>query len=56
MSTLILIKESYKEGFRNLSVYLVRRFLKSYTWLTIVLWTIAVYALVFRMASGYAFD
>jgi hypothetical protein len=56
MNTLILIKEIYKEGFRNLGIYLIRRFFKSYAWFSMALWIIALYALAFRMASGFAFD
>ena len=56
MNTLLLIKEIYLEGFRNLGMFIIRNFFKGYAWFSFFLFAIAAYALVFRMATGYAFD
>lgn len=56
MNTLLLIKEIYLEGFRNLGTYIVRNFLRGYAWFSIALFAIALYALIFRVTTGFAFD
>jgi hypothetical protein len=56
MNTLLLIKEIYLEGFRNLGKYIIRNFFKGYAWFSFALFVVALYALLFRMATGYAFD
>lgn len=56
MNTLLLIKEIYAEGFKNLGIYLVKNFFKGYAWFSFALFAIALYALIFRVTTGYAFD
>jgi len=56
MNTILLIKDIYLEGFRNLGAYIVKNFFKGYAWLCFVLMAIAFYALIFRISTGFAFD
>lgn len=56
MNTLLLIKEIYLEGFRNLGAYIIRNLLKGYTWFSIALFAIALYAIIYRLTTGFAFD
>lgn len=56
MKTTLLIKEIYLEGFKNLGSFIVRNYLKIFSWFCFALISIALYALVFRMFTGFAFD
>ena len=56
MKTTLLIKEIYSEAFRNLGSYILKNYLKIFTWFCFALISIALYALIFRMFTGFAFD
>ena len=56
MKTTLLIKEIYSEGFKNLGSFIVKNYLKIFSWFCFVLISITLYALVFRMFTGFAFD
>jgi hypothetical protein len=56
MKTTLLLKEIYFEAFRNLGNYLVKNSLKVFSWFCFALFFIALYALVYRMATGFVFD
>lgn len=56
MKTLLLIKEIYAEGFRNLGHILVKESLRIFTWFSFALFIIVLYAFLFRVFTGFAFD
>ncbi len=56
MKTMFLIREIYLEGFRNLGHFLMKHGMKAYAWFSFALFLIALYAFVFRVSTGYAFD
>lgn len=56
MKTRLLIKEIYLEGFRNIGHYILKNYLKVFTWFCFSLVAVGLYALLFRMATGFAFD
>jgi hypothetical protein len=56
MKTVVLIKEIYAEAFRNLGHYMVKYSLKIFTWFSFALFFVGLYALIFRMFTGFAFD
>ncbi|MCX2718879.1 DUF6747 family protein [Lentiprolixibacter aurantiacus] len=56
MKTVVLIKEIYAEAFRNLGHYMLKYSLKVFTWFSFVLFFVGLYALIFRMSTGFAFD
>lgn len=56
MKTTLLIKEIYLEGFRNLGNYILKNYLKAFSWFCFALILIGLYALLFRMFTGFAFD
>ncbi|MEN8788817.1 MAG: DUF6747 family protein [Flavobacteriaceae bacterium] len=56
MKTILLIKEIYLEGFRNLGHYIIRNYFKAFAWFSFGLFLITLYAFIFRIATGYAFD
>ncbi len=56
MKTTLLIKEIYLEGFRNLGHYILKNYLKIFAWFSFFLIVIGLYALIFRMSTGFAFN
>ncbi len=56
MKTALLIREIYLEGFRNLGNYILRNYLKVFAWFSFALIAVGLYALLFRMYTGFAFD
>ncbi len=56
MKTAVMIKEIYAEAFRNLGHYTVKYILKVLTWFSFILFFVGLYALIFRMSTGFAFD
>ncbi len=56
MNTLLLIKEIYLNGFRNLGSYLVKRYFKIFAWFSFVMFAVVLYAFVYRVYTGFPFD
>ncbi len=56
MKTILLLKEIYREGFRNLGSYLIRNYFKAFAWFSFAMLLVVLYAFVFRLFTGFAFD
>ena len=56
MKTLILLKDIYQEAFVNLGHFITRNFFKVFTWFSFIMFVIVLYAFIFRIATGFAFD
>ncbi|WP_198439679.1 DUF6747 family protein [Pareuzebyella sediminis] len=56
MKTILLLREIYIEGFRNIGSFLVRNYFKAFAWFSFVMLIVVLYAFVFRVATGFAFD
>ncbi|MGF1557682.1 MAG: DUF6747 family protein [Flavobacteriaceae bacterium] len=56
MKTTLLIREIYLEAFKNLGNYILRNYLKIFSWFCFALILITSYALVYRIYTGFAFD
>ncbi|HMB62737.1 MAG TPA: DUF6747 family protein [Eudoraea sp.] len=56
METLLLVREIYLEGFRNLGHFIVKNYIKCFAWFSFALLFLAAYALIFRISTGFAFD
>lgn len=56
MKTTLLIREIYLEGFRNLGHLIIRNYFKVFAWFSFVLFFIVLYAFIYRVATGFAFD
>lgn len=56
MKTVLLIKEIYTEGFRDLGNYLAKRYLKFFAWFSFIMFLVVLYAFVYRIATGFVFD
>jgi len=55
MKTTLLIMEIYLQAFKNFSNYLIKSYLKVFAWFSFFLILVGLYALIFRMSTGFAF-
>jgi hypothetical protein len=56
MKTVLLLKEIYTEGFRDLENYLAKRYFKFFAWFSFIMFAVVLYAFIYRIATGFAFD
>ncbi|WP_367180397.1 DUF6747 family protein [uncultured Muriicola sp.] len=56
MQRLLHFKEIYLEAFRNWSNMFLKKYFKAFSWFCFGLWLITLYAFVFRLSTGFAFD
>ncbi|HMB64804.1 MAG TPA: DUF6747 family protein [Eudoraea sp.] len=56
MNYILLIKEIYIEAFKNLGHAIIRNYFKIFSWFCFASFVIVLYAFLFRIATGYAFD
>ena len=56
MKTILLFKEIYLEGFRNLGHFMVRNYFKAFAWFSFLMFIVVLYAFIFRVYTGFAFD
>ena len=56
MKTVLLIKEIYFEGFKDLGNFIAKRYVKIFAWLTFVMFFLVVYAFIYRVSTGFPFD
>ncbi len=56
MKTILLIKEIYLEGFKNIQNYVVKYSFKAFAWFTLAMFVIVLYAFLFRLLTGFVFS
>lgn len=56
MGKLLLLKESYIEAFRKWASIYLRKYFKAFSWFCFALWVITMYAFIFHVSTGFAFD
>ncbi|WP_405384862.1 DUF6747 family protein [Maribacter sp. LLG6340-A2] len=56
MEKIILVKEIYAEAFRNWRSYLLENYFKMFSWLCFILIGIAIYAIIYRISTGFSFS
>ncbi len=56
MKNTLLIKEIYLEAFQNLGHYLIKTYFKAFFWFCFASFLIVLYAFLFRVLTGFAFD
>ena len=56
MKTLLLCKEIYLESFRDLGNYILKNYFKAVAWFSFVMIAVVLYAFIFRVITGFAFD
>ncbi|WP_110356223.1 MULTISPECIES: DUF6747 family protein [unclassified Arenibacter] len=56
MKNVLLIREIYLEAFRNLGHAFIKSFFKVMSWFCFASFLIVLYAFIFRITTGFAFD
>ena len=56
MKTILLLKEVYVEGFRNLGNFIIKKYFKLFAWFSFAMFIIVLYAFIYRVVTGFAFD
>lgn len=56
MKTTLLIKEIYLEAFQNLGHHLIKSYFKAFSWFCFASFLVVLYAFIFRVTTGFAFD
>ncbi|MEM9000954.1 MAG: DUF6747 family protein [Bacteroidota bacterium] len=56
MKRLVLVKEIYMDAFKNLGHFLVTRYFKLFSWFCFVMFFVVLYAFIYRISTGFAFD
>jgi len=56
MKQLLLLKEIYLEAFKHLGHVLIKYYFKAFFWFCFTAFMIVLYAFIYRIATGYAFD
>ncbi|WP_366511949.1 DUF6747 family protein [Maribacter sp.] len=56
MKNALLIKEIYLEAFRSIGHVFVKSYFKLFSWFCFASLFIVLYAFIFRVSTGFAFD
>ena len=56
MKTLLLVKEIYAEGFKNLGNIIVKNYFKYFLRFSVAMFAVVLYAFIFRLVTGFAWD
>ena len=56
MKTVLLIKNIYRDAFTNLGNFITKEFFKVFAWFSFGMFAVVLYAFVFRVITGFAFD
>jgi hypothetical protein len=55
MKTILLVKEIYLDGFKQLGSWLVKSYFKAFAWFSFVMFLVVLYAFGFRIFTGFTF-
>jgi len=55
MKTVLLIGKIYADGFKNIGNVIIQNYFKGYAWFSFIMFAIALYAFIYRVANGFAF-
>ncbi|MET7029601.1 DUF6747 family protein [Sediminicola luteus] len=56
MKTILLVRNIYLDGFKNIGNFVVRNYFKAFAIFSFIMFAVVMYAFVFRVVTGYAFD
>lgn len=56
MKTILLVRNIYLEGFKNIGNFVVRNYFKGFAIFSFVMFAVVIYAFVFRLITGFAWD
>lgn len=55
MNAILLLKEIYMEGFRNLGNFMIKKYFKIFAWFAFAMFSLVLYAFIYRISTGFAF-
>lgn len=56
MKYLLQLKELYLEAFEQLGHFLIKYYFKAFFWFCFAVFIIVLYAFIYRVLTGFAFD
>ncbi|MBD1260578.1 MULTISPECIES: DUF6747 family protein [Maribacter] len=56
MKTILLFKVIYLETFKNIQNYVVRHYLKAFTWFTLAMFAMVLYVFLYRLFTDFQFS
>ncbi len=56
MKSILLLKELYLQAFKTINHFFIKSFFKIFAWICFISFVIVLYAFIFRVATGFAFD
>ncbi|MFD2789969.1 DUF6747 family protein [Arenibacter sp. H213] len=56
MRTVLLIRKIYADGFKDIGNLIVKKYFKAFAWFSFIMFAIVLYAFIYRVATGFAFD
>jgi len=56
MKKLLLVREIYFAAFKDLGNAMIEKSFKVFSWFAIAMFAVVLYAFVFRVATGFAFQ
>ncbi|WP_339655428.1 DUF6747 family protein [uncultured Maribacter sp.] len=56
MKTVLLVREIYFEGFRNLGNNIIKNSFRAFAWFTIAMYALVLYAFIERVSNGFTFS
>ncbi len=55
MKKLLLVREIYVEAFKDWTFRVLKKYFKAFSWLWLALFTLTLYAFIYRVSTGFAF-
>ena len=56
MSTVLLIKDIYNQAFANIGNFIARNYFKAFAMFSFAMFSVVIYAFVFRVVTGFPFQ
>ena len=56
MKTVLLITKIYEDAFKNIGNLIVQKYFKAFAWFSFIMFVIVLYAFIYRVVTGFAFD
>tara|TARA_R110000868_G_scaffold143741_3_gene362239 strand:+ start:32383 stop:32553 length:171 start_codon:yes stop_codon:yes gene_type:complete len=56
MRNILLVKEIYFDAFKDLGNFLIKNYLQVFAWFCFALIGVTIFAFIFRVSTGYAFQ
>ncbi len=56
MKTVLLIGKVYADGFKNIGNVIVQNFFNAFAWFSFIMFALVLYAFMYRVTTGFAFN